>query len=609
VSDVALDEHRRLLDAERHARAIAEDARERASFLVHASEVLVTSHDYASAIATVARLAAARVADACIIDFVVDGNTRRVVAARDDVRRDAVSLLPERLGLTAQPQASQVCLEGEQLGRAGFSSLVAAPMTLRGRAVGSLLFASSSPQRRYGAEDLAMITELARHVRLAVENARLFRETQAALAHQRRCLDELEQERAHLEVLRREAETANRMKDEFLATVSHELRAPLAALLMWEHVLRSDGADDALRARALEAIRVSARLQSRLIEDLLDVSRAISGKLHIDRQPVRLQDIVTDGAETLREDADAKGVTVQITLDPAADKVNGDAARLTQVVGNLLSNAVKFSPKGAHVRVAVEAAGEHVRLVGHEGEGIEPEFLPRIFDAFSQADGTSTRAHGGLGLGLAVVKHLIEMHGGTVRATSGGKNAGATFTVELPAFGQPVVTHPGLRRLADLEGFDKRQALAGIEVVVVDDEDDVRDGLVAVLEGAGARVTACACAQDAVDAVRRRVPDVVLSDVAMPGEDGYSLIERLRAMEVGGRRTRAVAVTARATAADRQRALAAGFAAHLAKPFEPPELISLVALLAATPKVGLVVAADEGSKGAVQSGGPSGAGL
>jgi len=371
------------------------------------------------------------------------------------------------------------------------------------------------------------------------------------------------------------AQAANRAKDEFLATLSDELRTPLSAILGWTQLLRGGKLDEAGVARALGTIERNAKLQVQLIEDLLDVSRLITGKLCLESGPVDLVTVVDAAVDSVRESAAAKGVALETQLD-APGPLAGDGARLQQVVWNLPSNAIKFTPRNGRVTIRLERTGAEAELcVSDTGRGIAPEFLPHIFDCFRQADSSSTRAHGGLGLGLAIVRHLVELHGGNVQAESAGANLGATFTVRLP-----------LPALAAGEGSSGSRpedlpSLRGVSILVVDDALDARESLAMLLEECGAHVTAVASAPEALEALASARPDVLVSDLAMPGLDGYALVARLRSLEADGATpVPALALSAYARTEDRERALAAGFQAHVAKPVEPIEIASAVARLA-----------------------------
>ena len=395
-----------------------------------------------------------------------------------------------------------------------------------------------------------------------------------------------EEERA---LLLAEAEAANRTKDEFLATMSHELRTPMTAILGWAQMLRSRTLGEADFERALEIVERNAQAQNKLIEDLLDISRIITGKLRLDVRPVDLAGVVASVVEALRPTAEVKAIRLQSLLDPQAGPVSGDADRLQQVVWNLLSNAIKFTPKGGRVQVRLERVNSHVEIVvSDSGKGISAEFLPHVFDRFRQADSTSTRKHGGMGLGLSIVRQLVELHGGTVGVESSGVGQGATFIVQLPVMvmhRQPsaAATHP--RRHPTVGGnglsYDCPPSLKGLRVLVVDDEPDTRRLLRTVLEQCGSEVTTAGSAAEAIDAFIQSKPDVLISDIGMPEEDGYELIGKLRAAEAGHNgRIPAIALTAYARVEDRIRALNAGFQVHVPKPIEPVELLAVVASLA-----------------------------
>ena len=384
---------------------------------------------------------------------------------------------------------------------------------------------------------------------------------------------------------REEAEAANRVKDEFLATVSHELRTPLTAILGWANLLRAGQVGEDSATTALETIERNARAQAQLIDDLLDVSRIITGKLRLDVSQVDPGSFIEAAIETLRPAANAKDVRIQKVTDTGVVSVAGDPARLQQVVWNLLSNAIKFTPKGGRVQVRLERIDSHIEIaVSDTGVGIKPSFLPYVFERFRQADMGTTRQHGGLGLGLAIVRHLVELHGGTVQAESHGEGQGATFVVKLPAvpvyqkneFAERV--HPAARET--LTSYDCPERLDGLKVLVVDDEADARELLRVVIGQCGAEVRTAGSAQEALEAIENERPDLLISDIGMPGEDGYDLIRRVRAFpaERGGN-VPAIALTAYARTEDRMRALRAGYQMHVPKPVDLAELIIVVASL------------------------------
>ena len=395
--------------------------------------------------------------------------------------------------------------------------------------------------------------------------------------------------RAEAESARARAEAASRAKDEFLATVSHELRNPLNAILGWSRVLLEEGNELSRerRRKGLEVIARNAKAQVQLVEDILEVSRIVSGKLRLATGPLDVRGVVEASFDTLRSAAQAKGVVLESRVEDGIGTVVADEDRIQQVLWNLLSNAVKFTPRGGSVRLDARRNADGVVLsVVDTGEGIEPTFLPFVFDRFRQADGSSTRAHGGLGLGLAIVRHLCELHGGTVHADSPGTGKGATFTVRLPiqappqserALDRAVVAQPVVDSSAE-------SRLADVHVLVLDDEEDMRDLISMILEHAGARVTRVTTVDAALKALALELPHVAVSDLAMPGEDGYAFVRRVRAAsDEALRALPLVAMTAYARAEDRHRVLAAGFQRHVAKPIEPSELVeALVEVAAAT---------------------------
>jgi signal transduction histidine kinase/ActR/RegA family two-component response regulator len=382
------------------------------------------------------------------------------------------------------------------------------------------------------------------------------------------------------EALRQQAEElsrANRMKDEFLATLSHELRSPLNAILGWARLLGTREFDAATTTRALETIERNAKSQLQLIEDLLDVSRIIRGQLHLNVRPLNLVAVIESAIDAVCPAADAKAIQLQAVFDPMAGQISGDADRLQQVIWNLLTNAIKFTPKGGRVQICLERINAHVEItVSDTGQGISADFLPHVFDRFRQADSSITRTYSGLGLGLAIVRHLVELHGGTVRAESQGEGQGATFIVQLPLLEE--VRNEQVKS-EDLE--NSPLTLDGLRLLVVDDNADARDLYQSLLEEYGAEVTAVASAREGIAALERLQPDVLVSDIGMPNEDGYTLIRQVRALKSErGSQVPAVALTAYAREEDQQAALLAGFQKYLAKPVEPTELVEAIANLA-----------------------------
>jgi len=384
---------------------------------------------------------------------------------------------------------------------------------------------------------------------------------------------------------RAEAERIALLKDEFLATVSHEMRTPLTAILGWAQLLRKGTLTEEAFPQAIETIERNARTQAKLIEDLLDMSHILSGRLRIDVQRVKLTDVIEAALAAAEPAAAAKHIRVVRVLDTKTSPVSGDPIRLQQVVWNLLNNAIKFTPSGGKITVTLERVNSHLEIsVSDTGEGIAPEFLPHVFDRFRQANATTTRHHQGLGLGLAIVKQLAELHGGSVHAKSPGPGQGATFILHLPVSAVHGSHYPESLSGTDADSAHHAQdepipSLNGADILVVDDDQDTREMLRSVLEQSGAKVRTAASAEEAVSAFDIHSPDVLVSDIGMPGEDGYSLIRKIRDRATGGS-VPAVALTAFARSEDRRRAIGAGFQMHLAKPVEPAELVTAVASLA-----------------------------
>jgi PAS domain S-box-containing protein len=387
---------------------------------------------------------------------------------------------------------------------------------------------------------------------------------------------------------RAEAEASDRLKDEFLATVSHELRTPLTAILGWSSILNQYGESDGeMLRKALESIERNAKAQAHIVGDILDVSRVITGKLHIESRPVDLAPVVQSAIETMRPAARAKSITLVTTLDADAGQVEGDAARVQQIVWNLVSNAIKFTPENGKVEVRLARRDAQVEVsVMDTGIGISPEFLPHVFDRFRQADSSRTRAHGGLGLGLAIVRHLVELHGGQVFAESEGEGRGATFTVRLPRASEAATTTdastPDLNAATETErDAEGVPDLTELRVLLVDDEPDTLDVLRAALNGYGAQVYTASSSAEALEALPRWKPDVLVSDLGMPLEDGFELIGKVRALapEQGGN-VPAAALTAYVREEDRSRALDSGYQVHVPKPVDPAMLATTVAELA-----------------------------
>lgn len=376
---------------------------------------------------------------------------------------------------------------------------------------------------------------------------------------------------------RAQAEEANRVKDEFLAVLSHELRTPLNAILGWASLLRGGKLDADNAERAIEIVERNAKAQSNLIEGVLDVSRIVSGKLQLDVRPLHLSGVIEAAVDSIRPAADAKNMKLQVLIDKPEPLISGDATRLQQIVLNLLSNAVKFSPAGSEIGVTLGMVGSEVEIaVKDSGQGISSEFLPHVFDRFRQADPSTTRKHGGLGLGLAIVKHLVDLHGGSIRAESDGVGTGATFKVRLKAIEKVEGISTAQPIAESRDKTEEKLTLEGLKVLVVDDHEDGREVLREMLSMCNAEVKAAGSASEALTLLRDWHPEVVVSDISMPGVDGYTFIRQLREQD-STKQTPAIAVTAHALAEDRERTLAAGFQNHLAKPVKLSELIHSIA--------------------------------
>jgi PAS domain S-box-containing protein len=407
----------------------------------------------------------------------------------------------------------------------------------------------------------------------------------AAYDAAKRARAEAEQAAAENKRLYQQAEESSRLKEEFLATISHELRTPLSAILGWTRMLRLGQLSGEDHAKALDTIERNARAQAQLIDDLLDVSRIVTGKLRMDVRPSDPNTFIDAAVEAVRPAADAKGVRVQKVMDTGAVSIPGDPVRLQQVVWNLLSNAIKFTPRGGRVQIRSERVNSHLEIVVSDtGQGISPDFLPHVFDRFRQADQKTSRQHGGMGLGLAIVRHLVELHGGTVRANSDGVGQGATFTVQLPI--SPVYqvdesggrVHPGARDL--LPANEPTDRLDGLTILVVDDEPDTRELLRQGLEYCGANVRLASSAADALAALGGEVPDILISDIGMPNVDGYELIRQVRNLQTErGSQVAAIALTAYTRVEDRLQALRAGYDMHVPKPVELTELCAVAVSL------------------------------
>ncbi len=557
----------------------AEDA---LRFLAEASSILSASLEYQATLKNLADLVVPQLADWCAIDLVEGKRSWRRVAVAYCGTPKVVQADPEppsyppdpnwpagppKVLLSGQPELypllpsslrAAIACGGEYLAvlrELGEVSALCVPIRYNRQTLGILTLVCAAQTRRYDRASLSLAEDLAHRAALAIDNARLYRE----------------------------AQEANRLKDEFLATLSHELRTPLNAMLGWAQLLKSRRLDDEKMLRGLETIERNARYQTQMIEDLLDVSRIITGKLNLNLAPVDLSAVISLAVETARPAAAAKGIEVDVAFEPKVEPVWGDAQRLQQVVWNLLSNAVKFTDAGGRVVCSLSRCNQRVQIqVSDTGIGVKSELLPYIFERFRQADSSTTRVYGGLGLGLAIVRHLVELHGGTVRAESPGEGQGATFTVLLPSAndrdGERV---PNAEPKCPLSTQDSAFAtLSGLRVLVVEDEEDTRELLAIMLKQYGAEVTAVASAPEALEALSSAKPDVLVSDIAMPRCDGHELIRRVRAQErLRGGCLPAVALTAYARDSDRTQAIEAGFHLHLPKPVEPSDLVGAIAQL------------------------------
>jgi PAS domain S-box-containing protein len=574
-----------LYEEQRGAREAADHARQQAAFLAEAGTALSASLDYEATLSAVARLAVPSIADWCAVDMLGErGAVQPVAVAHVDPQKvDLARILRERYPADpgAQGGVHEVIRTGKPLlmsrippamieaaarddehrrimRELKLTSYMCVPLATQGKAFGAITFVSAESGREYSAADLRVASELAMRASLAVENARSYAR----------------------------ANEASRLKDEFLATLSHELRTPLNAVLGYARMLRLGTMAAEKTQPALEVVERNATALKQIIEDVLDVSRIVAGRLRLNVEPVDLPAIVKDSWATLMPAADAKGVRIETVVDALTTPVSGDPDRLQQIVWNLLSNAIKFTPRGGKVQIRLARVNSHVELtVSDTGRGIAADFLPFVFDRFRQADATFARDQGGLGLGLAIAKQLTELHGGTISAWSGGAGQGATFVVTLPLMIIHSMPEPsGLRDQPRADRHAPRVETAprldGVHVLAVDDEPDSLSLLRTVLEGAGATVSTSGSAAAALDAVRAHPPDVIVADIGMPGMDGLQLIRAVRQMNDPARSIPAAALTAYARSQDRVTSLASGFQMHLVKPIDPLELIVAISTLA-----------------------------
>ncbi|HEY9694865.1 MAG TPA: ATP-binding protein [Oculatellaceae cyanobacterium] len=578
------EEERAQLIREQMARAEAEASKWRFEFLAQARMELSASLDYETTLSGVAGLAVPILSDYCIIDLVdQQGAIQRVEVAhinpeKEELIRELQLRYPpdinSPLGIAKvlSTGRSEILTQVDYLELEAFIndpeylqfmrqlnpvSAMLVPLTTRGRTIGAISLVSADSNRYYDQTDLSLAEDLAHSIAASVDNARLYRE----------------------------AQEANRLKDEFLAVLSHELRTPLNSMLGWVTLLRTRKFDETKTSKALETIERNARSQLRMIEELLDVSRIIKGKLQLNLRQVDLISVVETAVDTLRPSAEAKGIKLETLVDLPVRYVSGDADRLQQVVWNLLSNAIKFTLSNGRVEVRLNCVDNQAQIqVSDTGQGIAPEFIPYVFERFRQENSSTTRSHGGLGLGLAIVRHLVELHGGKVSAESAGIDRGATFKVQLPLINNQEVANQNFKNTSSSAALNsqslKSKTLKGLRILVVDDEADAREVMTTVLEQFGAEVTAKDSVRQALEVLELQLPDILVSDIGMPTEDGYSLISQWRRREgISGKHLPAVALTAYASEQDRERALAAGFDLHVGKPVNFTDLALAIAQL------------------------------
>jgi PAS domain S-box-containing protein len=502
----------------------------------------------------------------------------RMETARDRSCTEIFDIVNESTRRRVENPVTRVLQEGVVVGLANHTLLIAADGTERP------IDDSGAPIRNRDGRIVGVVLVF----RDVSERRRADVERESAAADRERLLFAERTARA-------EAERANRLKDDFVAMVSHELRTPLNAILGWTELLRRQSADAAIRERALEVIIRNTRLQTQLISDLLDISRIVAGKLRLDLQGVDLASLIESAIETVEHAARAKGISIDRDLDTSIAPIAADPARLQQVAWNLLSNAVKFTPKDGRVRVTLRQTGALAEIVVRDnGAGIRPDFLPYVFDRFQQADASRARRFGGLGLGLSIVKNLVQFHGGTVRVESAGEGHGATFTVGLPLAAPPELREQALAPAEAAESITQGVSLEGIRVLVVEDEQDAAEFVKQLLESYGAAVVIAMTAREALDSISTTQPDILISDVGLPEMDGYEFLELVRQRDAAdGGGIPAIALTAFARSEDRTRAMIAGYQAHLSKPVESTELVATVASFADFVKTRRTRASDE----------------
>jgi len=566
------------------ARAAEERNRRQAAFLSRLTASFATSLEPRQILASLAELSVPYFADWCSVDLLKEsGQIDRVAEAHVDPAKAGLiaqlrktssnvhtPLSPALVIRTSEPAIVLDVTDGVLVEAAGgdpdrlrvlrslnLLSYLCIPLRIQGRTIGAVTMARADSGRRFDEEDVRVAEDAASRTALAVDNAQTYEQLQ----------------------------TANQLKDEFLATLSHELRTPLNAILGYARMLRSGIMKEERRDQALETVERNATTLTQMVEDVLDVSRITAGKIRLHIQPLDLSIVLRDALATVTPAADAKGVRLESILEPNVGPVSGDPDRLQQVIWNLLSNAVKFTPRGGRVQMRLQRVNSHIEVsVSDTGIGIREDFLPHLFERFRQGDSTTTRAHSGLGLGLAIARRIVELHGGRIRALSPGEGKGSTFSVELPIM--IVHTEADSERRVHPRAQGPRPArlefptLPDILVLAVDDDPDALSLVREILESAGARVRTATSVRSALELLKGEVPDVLVSDLGMPGMDGFDLIQRIRQMEGPVKELPAAALTAYARSEDRAKALRLGFEMHLAKPIDPSELIAAVASLA-----------------------------
>jgi len=574
----------------------------RLNMLINLGQDLASEHDPSQVLEKFCRSArkivGAEEAAVCILDREGEASSSFYDCASDEVTSgNGKSRIGQRALnlLVTERRPLRLSEADELLHDAGSSnsvlSFLGAPIFSAADVCGWVYLINKLQAEDFSEADERLVVTLATQVAIYYENAKLYRDAQHHATELQLEITErkqAEEERAQLliseQAARAEAEKANRTKDEFLATLSHELRTPLSAILGWSHLLRTEQLEQEQVLRAFETIERNARAQAQLIDDLLDVSRIITGKLELKLSPVDLSPAIEAAIDSVRPTFEAKAIIFETALESAACLVRGDANRLQQIFGNLFSNAVKFTPRGGRVSVKVQRDDLYVQIaVSDTGIGISAEFLPYIFDRFRQADGSTTRMHGGLGLGLAIVRHLVQLHQGVIAVESPGKGKGTTFTINIPLAPTAAAEESanGEQPLVKSEDFGNSKALAGLRILVVDDEGDSRDLITAILTRYGSEVKCSESTSEALRTFQDWNPDLIVSDIGMPDEDGYSLVKKLRKLKSRhAKQVPVVALTAYATTEDRAHALTAGFHIHVAKPIEPEVLVKSIAAAA-----------------------------